>query len=318
VFDAAVAQILDHGERMARARLAELPRGTWSAEDFVDDDGVEDRLVKMKATVTVAEDEMVVDWTGSDPAAKGPINMPFGLTVGISSLVFKAVTTPDLTATEGNFRPLRVIAPPGSLMHAVPPAPTFTLWTGLLAGEVILKALAQGMPDLVPACSGGDVCSMMGLGVSPRTGRSWLEAPNEGVGFGGHAGGDGENGGHRQLPTDQASRRAVTRRGPDPAAPIVIVPCPTGYKPCGRHLAADPEHVGFAPPDEVLGDGNGFGACNRLDRGSSRDVSEQRELDRAAACARRDHFDRTAAVPRTPDESLLLQIREMFMHGGER
>ena len=94
----------------------------------------------------------------------------------------------------GNFRPMRVITEPGSVMHAVPPMPTFTLWTGLLAGEVVLKALAQGMPDLVPACSGGDVCSMMGLGVNPRTGEAWLEATNEAVGFGGHAGGDGADG----------------------------------------------------------------------------------------------------------------------------
>ena len=79
-------------------------------------------------------------------------------------------------------------------MHAVPPMPTFTLWTGLLGGEVILKALAKGMPDRVPACSGGDVCSMMGLGVNPRNGEFWLEATNEAVGFGGHAGGDGEDG----------------------------------------------------------------------------------------------------------------------------
>ena len=79
-------------------------------------------------------------------------------------------------------------------MHAVPPMPTFTLWTGLLGGEVILKALAQGMPDLVPACSGGDVCSVMGLGINPRTGEPWLEATNEAVGFGAHAGGDGEDG----------------------------------------------------------------------------------------------------------------------------
>lgn len=193
-YEAATRQIQDHGERIARSRLAQLPRGTWSAEDHVDDDGIDDRLVKMKATVTVSEDEFVVDWTGSDDATKGPINMPFGLTVGVSSLVFKAVTTPEEHANGGNFRPLRVIAPEGSLMHAVPPAPTFTLWTGLLAGEVVLKALAQGMPDRVPACSGGDVCSMMGLGVNPRTGRHWLEATNEGVGFGGHAGGDGENG----------------------------------------------------------------------------------------------------------------------------
>lgn len=193
-YQAAIEQILEHGERLARSRLAKLPTGTWSAEDYMDGDGVEDRLVKMKVTVTVSPDEMVVDWTGSDPATRGPINLPFGQTVGLSSLVFKAVTTPDTPANEGNFRPLRVIAPAGSLMHAVPPSPTFTLWTGLLAGEVILKALAQGMPDLVPACSGGDVCSMMGLGVNPRTDRAWLEATNEGVGFGGHARGDGESG----------------------------------------------------------------------------------------------------------------------------
>ena len=67
-----------------------------------------------------------------------------------------------------------------------------TLWTGLLAPEVILKALAQGMPDRIPACSGGDVSSMMGLGINPATGDNWLEATNEAVGFGGHADGDGD------------------------------------------------------------------------------------------------------------------------------
>lgn len=194
-FLAAGAEIQDHGERLARAGLADLPKGTWTASDFVDDDGVvKDRLVKMEATVTISDEEMVVDWSGSDAQVSGPINLPYGMTLALSSLIFKAMTTPDTPATAGNFRPLRVIAPEGNLMHAVAPAPTFTLWTGLLAGEVILKALAQGMPDRVPACSGGDVCSMMGLGVDARTGRPWLEATNEAVGFGGHAGGDGENG----------------------------------------------------------------------------------------------------------------------------
>ena len=194
-YEAAIEEILDHGERIARARLAELPKGTWSAEDFVDDDGInKDILVKLKATVTITDEEMVIDWTGSDPATEGPINLPIGLTTGISALAFKGVTTPDTPATEGNFRPLRVIAPPGSVMHAVPPMPTFTLWTGLLAIEVITKALAKGLPDIVPACSGGDIFSVMGVGVHPDTGKMWLEATNEGVGFGAHAGGDGENG----------------------------------------------------------------------------------------------------------------------------
>ena len=194
-FLAAGAEIAEHGEKLARAGLATLPKGTWSAVDYVDDDGVElDRLVKMACTVTISDEEMVVDWSESDDQVSGPINLPYGMTMALSSLICKALTTSDTPATAGNFRPLRIIAPEGNLMHATPPAPTFTLWTGLLAGEVILKALAQGMPDRIPACSGGDVCTMMGLGMDSRTGRPWLEATNEAVGFGGHAGGDGENG----------------------------------------------------------------------------------------------------------------------------
>jgi N-methylhydantoinase B len=194
-YELAAKEILDHGERLARARLAALPKGTWSAEDWVDDDGIDkDTLVKIKATVTISDEEMVVDFSGSSPATRGPINIPFGCTLGVAGLIFKAITTPDSPANDGNFRPLRVEAPPGTLMHAVPPAATFTLWPALLATEVVTKALAQGLPDIVPACSGGDVCSMMGVGVNPRNGKMWIEATNEGVGFGGHAGGDGENG----------------------------------------------------------------------------------------------------------------------------
>ncbi len=195
MFEAAIEEIFDHGERLARARLAKLPKGTWSAEDFVDDDGInKETLVKLKVTVTVTDDEMIIDWTGSDAAVDGPLNLPIGLTIGISGLVFKGVTTPDTPANEGDFRPLRVIAPPGCVMNAQPPAPTFALWICLLGPEVITKALAKGMQDIIPACSGGDVFSVMGLGVHPDTGNAWLEATNEGVGFGAHSGRDGENG----------------------------------------------------------------------------------------------------------------------------
>ncbi|WP_347354811.1 hydantoinase B/oxoprolinase family protein [Intrasporangium sp.] len=192
---AAMAAINDHGDRLARIGLAKLPNGTWSAHDFVDNDGVDlDRLIKMNVTVTITDEEMVIDWTGSEKDVRGPINCPLGLTEALSSLIFKALTTPETPVVAGNFRALRLITEPGSVMHAEPPMPTFTLWTGLIAGEVVLKALAEGMPDLVPAASGGDVCSMMGLGVNPRNGEQWLEATNEAVGFGGHAGGDGEDG----------------------------------------------------------------------------------------------------------------------------
>lgn len=191
----AMSAINDHGEKLARMAVARLPRGSWTAHDYVDGDGVDPgRLIKLNVTVTIDDDGMVIDWTGSDKDVKGPVNLPVGNTHAFCSLVFKAITTPGTPVVAGNFRPLKVITEPGSVMHAVPPMPTFTLWTGLLGGEVVLKALAQGMPEQVPACSGGDVCSMMGLGVNPRTGQAWLEATNEAVGFGAHAGGDGEDG----------------------------------------------------------------------------------------------------------------------------
>jgi N-methylhydantoinase B len=191
----AMREINDHGERLTRAALAKLPKGTWSAVDYVDSDGIDkDRLIPLSVTVTVSDEKMIVDWTQTSEPARGPINVPRGLTLAVTMLTFKALTTPDSPVTAGNFRPLEVITKPGSLMEAVPPMPTFTLWTGLLAPEVITKALAKGMEGLVPACSGGDVCDVMALGIDPETGSPWLEATNDAVGFGAHAGGDGEDG----------------------------------------------------------------------------------------------------------------------------
>lgn len=192
--DAMVA-INEHGERLARLALAKLPNGTWTAVDYVDEDGIDKgQLVKLQCTVTVTDDEMIIDWTGSAKGIKGPINVPIGLTTAASSLIFKSITTPDSPVVAGNFAPMRLITEEGSVMHAVHPMSTFTLWTGLLAGEVILKALAQGMPELIPACSGGDVCAFIGLGDNPATGEQWQDGGNEAVGFGGTASHDGEDG----------------------------------------------------------------------------------------------------------------------------
>ena len=191
----AIEEILDHGERISRARLAHLPKGTWEAEDWVDDDGINrDTMLKLKVKVTITDDEFIVDWSGSNPRTEGPMNLPIGASTGVSNLAFKGITTPDYPANAGHYRPLKVIAPPGTLVHALPPAPTFTLWAGLLMPEVIMKALSQGMPDIIPACSGGDIFGIMGLGTHPETGLPWLEAHNEAVGFGAFEGNDGEDG----------------------------------------------------------------------------------------------------------------------------
>jgi N-methylhydantoinase B len=189
----AIAAVLEHGERTARRGLAELPKGTWTAVDWLDDDGISDEPLRMQATVTVADDRFVVDFAGSAGAARGPVNMPFGSTISTCRMAFKALTSPHEPANAGQMRPLAVHAEPGTLFHAVYPAPTFTLWTGIVALELILKALAQGMPDRLAASSGGEVPGYMMVGIHPDTSRLFAVSNGEAVGWGATAQHDGAN-----------------------------------------------------------------------------------------------------------------------------
>ena len=191
--DAAVAVILDHGERTTARALAGLPHGTWSAEDIIDDDGISDDPIAMKATLTIDDEAFTVDFTGSAGTQKGPVNMPFGTTLAMCKVVLKALTTPNAPSNAGHARALRVIAEPGNLFHAAYPAPTFTLWTGIVGLELLFKALARAMPERFSASSGGDVPGFMMLGVHPDTGKFFALSNNDPVGWGASPGHDGAN-----------------------------------------------------------------------------------------------------------------------------
>jgi N-methylhydantoinase B len=106
-------------------------------------------------------------------------------------VILKSLTSPDQPSNAGTVAPLEVRAEPGTLFHAVYPQPTYTLWTGIVAFELILKALAQGMPDRLPASSGGDVPGFMMVGLHPDTGAMFAVSNNDLVGWGGTADHDG-------------------------------------------------------------------------------------------------------------------------------
>ncbi|MEU8204666.1 hydantoinase B/oxoprolinase family protein [Streptosporangium sp. NPDC049046] len=191
--EAAVQRMVEDGEARTRAALAELPQGSWTAVDWLDDDGITEDPVRMQVTVTVADGTFTVDFAGSSPATAGPINMPFGATIAICKVVLKALTSPDEPSNFGTTVPLEVRAEPGTLFHAVYPQPTFTLWTGIVAVELILKALAQGMPERLPASSGGDVPGFMMVGIHPETGQMFAVSNNDPVGWGATPSHDGMN-----------------------------------------------------------------------------------------------------------------------------
>jgi len=181
---AAVHRMIEDGAARARAAVEALPQGSWSAEDWLDDDGVTSDPIRMRCTVTVADGRFTVDFAGSSPAVPGPVNLPFGATIATARVAFKAITTPGEQTNAGHFAALDVRAEPGTLFHAVYPAATFTQWTGTVAMELIYKALAQGMPDRLPASSGGDVPGFMMVGTHPDTGQLFAVSNNDPVGWG--------------------------------------------------------------------------------------------------------------------------------------
>jgi N-methylhydantoinase B len=193
-----IEEILDQGERMARVALREIPNGTYRAEALMDGDGNDDEpldeKVWIRLSITVEEEEMTIDFTGTDPQCRGPMNVPRPSTVSSARYGFKIVTTPQLPSNEGFFRPLKVIIPEGSLLNprfpaacAMWPAPTTTI------PDLILKALAPAMPDRVRAGHFGDSMANFIYGTDPRTGKYYVCAEGDAGGYGGKPTEDGEH-----------------------------------------------------------------------------------------------------------------------------
>ncbi|MEF8781320.1 MAG: hydantoinase B/oxoprolinase family protein, partial [Haloferacaceae archaeon] len=189
----ATDRILEHGRQVARDGVRELPDGTWSATDYIDNDGITDELVELAVEVTVDGEEFTVDFSDSADETDGPVNTQYGSAETVGKVVLKALTSPEEQSNGGHYDPLTVVAPEGNLFHATYPAPTFIGWPSLVAIDMVFGALAEGMPERVPASSGGDLCSVAIYGTDPETGHIFLNASNEGCGWGAMHDQDGEN-----------------------------------------------------------------------------------------------------------------------------
>ncbi len=192
-----INEIYDHAERMAREAIREMPAGTWTGIDFCDDNGI-DRGVPLKVGVSVTIDpeaaEITFDYSESAEQQRGPMNAPIITAISISRMMGKILTAPESAACEGSFRPIKVIAPKGTLFNPHDAAPTNLYgWPGMTAIEAILSAMAPDFPHRFPAQSGGDLCAVFRYGFDPMTSEMWVEANIEGIGMGASAFADGES-----------------------------------------------------------------------------------------------------------------------------
>src|ERR1700761_7814660 len=148
-----MAEILAYAERRTRAALAALPDGTYTAEDFLEDDSPdgEERDVALRVTATTAGETLRLDFEGTDPQVEGNLNCPLSVTESAAYFAVRVLTDPDAPPCAGAHRPIEVLAPPGSLLNAEPPAAVVAgnVETSSRVADLVIAALAGARP--VPA-----------------------------------------------------------------------------------------------------------------------------------------------------------------------
>jgi N-methylhydantoinase B len=186
---------LDRSERLARLALEHVPHGVFEAADFTDGDGLGNGPFGVRVRVEISADGMTCDFTGSHEQVPGPINCTWsGLVSGVRT-VFKAVTDPAEPATDGWFRPLRIVCPAGTIFNARRPAAVAAYFEATeMASDLVWRALAPAFPGALTAGSFVSVCSTSLALTHPRTGEPALLVEPQPGGWGASATADGQHG----------------------------------------------------------------------------------------------------------------------------
>src|SRR5688500_13356444 len=184
-----------------RHTIASIPDGVYEAEDALDDDGIEDRPVRIAVRVTIRGDRAVVDFTGSAPQVAGAINAVEAITVSAVSYVFRCLVGGEVPASAGLMQPIEVIAPSGTVVNANPPASVAggNVETSQRIVDVLLKALAQALPDRIPAASQGTMNNLTIGGIDKRTGQEFSYYETVAGGMGARPALDGMSGVHTHM-----------------------------------------------------------------------------------------------------------------------
>jgi N-methylhydantoinase B len=161
--------VLKYAEISMRRAIEQAPKGTYNAEYVITDDGVtEDGTIVLRMAMTISNDEMIFDFTGSSPQVRSALNTPLTTTKASVFGALKTVIGPDLPTNHGFFAPVKIIAPPGCVLNPIFPAavggraPVF-----FRIFDLVYSALSKAMPDQVPVIGeGGDLLHFSGTNES--------------------------------------------------------------------------------------------------------------------------------------------------------
>ena len=199
--EANMAELCDYAERMMRAALRALPDGVYRHADFLDGDGGGSGRLRIAVSVTVRGERAIVDFTGTDPQAGGPVNANAAITLSATTYVFRCLLREEVPFTAGMMRPVLVRAPAGTLVSALPPAAMAAgnVETSQRITDVVLGALAQAIPGAIPAASSGTMNNLSIGGWDPHRKRPFAYYETIAGGMGGSAVAEGLSAVHTHM-----------------------------------------------------------------------------------------------------------------------
>jgi N-methylhydantoinase B len=201
IVTAHIDELIAYTERITRATIAEIPDGTYEFRDQLDNDGVDDAPVEIHVTVTIAGSNITMDFSQSAPQTRGNINTVAAITRSAVYYVVRCLMPEDAPTNHGTFIPVTVIVPEGSVLNARPPAAVAqgNVETSQRITDTVLGALAQALPDVIPAASQGTMNNITAGGTDPRSGRPFAYYETMGGGTGALPQRDGLSGVHSHM-----------------------------------------------------------------------------------------------------------------------
>lgn len=198
--EAALGELRARAAKMMRANIADLPDGRYSAEDWLDNDGIVDEPLKIGLDITIAGDKMTLDFSRTAKACAGPVNIAYSTAVAACYVALKHVFQ-DVPANAGVLDPIEFKIPEDSLLSVKAPKPVGGYTETILRLiDVVFQAIAQAAPERTNGCAYGTI-NALSLAGWRKNGQRWVMFSFFGGGHGGHPQGDGLNHGNAPIST---------------------------------------------------------------------------------------------------------------------
>lgn len=193
--------LIAYAERITRATIEAIPDGSYTFTDYLDNDGFSQAPIPITATVTVQGSTLTVDFTGSAPQTRGNVNTVAAVAQSATYYVVRCLMPEDAPMNQGTFMPIRVIAPEGTVVNALPPAAVAqgNVETSQRITDVVLGALASALPEVIPAAGQGTMNNIAAGGIDPRTQQLFAYYETMGGGMGANPEHDGLSGIHVHM-----------------------------------------------------------------------------------------------------------------------